>query len=75
MKHNGNHRETVKSYFRRTYTQQEIDYIEEKDGIFYAFEFKSNTKQQAKIPALFQQHYPNNEFTLINPESFIDFVS
>ena len=74
MKRNNNQREIVKSYFRRTYTQQEIDYIEEKDWYFYAFEFKSNSKTKTKVPQLFYDTYPNSSFSLINPETIIDFV-
>jgi predicted AAA+ superfamily ATPase len=40
MKYNAYHRNYVNTYFWRTKDQQEIDYIEEKDGIIYAFEFK-----------------------------------
>lgn len=74
MKRNANKREVVKSYFRRTYTQQEIDYIEEKDGHFFAFEYKSNSKTKAKVPQLFHDAYPNSTFTLINPDTVTDFV-
>lgn len=75
MKRNSNEREIIKSYFRRTYTQQEIDYIEEKDGQFFAFEFKSNSKSKAKIPQLFHDAYPNSNFVIINPDNILDFVS
>jgi len=74
MKHNANQRINVKSYFRRTYTQQEIDYIEEKDWLFFAFEFKSNPATKAKIPQLFADHYPNHTFTIINPTNISNLV-
>lgn len=74
MKRNHNARELIKSYFRRTYTQQEIDYVEEKDGYFFAFEFKSNPKTKVRIPQLFVDTYPNSSFTLINPDTVLDFV-
>lgn len=74
MKYNANNRHLVHSYFRRTYTQQEIDYIEEKDWILYAFECKSNPKSTVKIPPLFQEKYPNSIFTVINPTNIESFV-
>lgn len=74
MKRNNNQREIVKSYFWRTYTQQEIDYIEEKDGHFHAFEFKSNPKTKAKVPQIFCDAYPKSTFALINPDTIMDFV-
>lgn len=74
MKRNNNQRKVVKMYFRRTYTQQEIDYIEEKDGKFYAFEFKSNPKAKVKVPQLFLDTYPNSTFMVIHPDTIIDFL-
>ena len=74
MKRNNNKRELVKNYFRRTYTKQEIDYIEEKNWHFYAFEFKFNAKTKAKSPQLFSDAYPNNTFALINPQTVMSFL-
>lgn len=74
MKRNNNKRELVKNYFRRTYTQQEIDYIEEKNWHFYAFEFKFNAKTKAKSPQLFSDAYPNSTFALINPQTVMSFL-
>lgn len=62
----------VQSFFWRTYTQKEIDYIEEKEGGFKAFEFKWSLKKQGKLPADFAQAYNNPELKTINPENFSD---
>ena len=37
------------SWFWRTKQQNEIDYLEEKDGQLYAYEFKWNPQANAKI--------------------------
>lgn len=74
MKYNNNNRIISKNYFWRTYTQQEIDYVEEKDGHFFAFEFKSHTKNKAKVSQLFADAYPNHTFTLVNPDTIMSFV-
>ena len=42
----------AKSYFWRTTGQQEIDYIEEKDGRFTLFEIKSNPKKAEHLSFL-----------------------
>ncbi len=60
-------------YFWRTYDQQEIDLIEITDGKMSAFEFKWNSKN-ARIPAAFQNHYPDASYTVINRENFGDFI-
>jgi predicted AAA+ superfamily ATPase len=62
------------NYFWRTTTQQEIDFIEEKDGLLTAFEFKFNPKKQAKIPDSFAKAYPNHKFKLINSENWLELV-
>jgi len=42
LKYLGNNRLFANRFFWRTRSQQEIDYIEERDGILHAFEFKWN---------------------------------
>jgi predicted AAA+ superfamily ATPase len=63
------------TYFWRTHTQQEIDYIEESNGILYAFEFKWNEKKKAKIPNTFEAAYPQHEFQCINRTNYMDFIT
>ena len=64
----------ARGYFWRTHQQQEIDYIEEKDGVLSAFEFKWNPAQKAKLPATFAAHYPNAKFAVVNRENHQDFL-
>lgn len=61
-------------YFWRTKEQNEIDYIEERDGTLYAYEFKFNPKKKAKIPNSFVQNYPLSVFAEITPENIEDFI-
>jgi len=60
-------------YFWRTYEQQEIDYIEEREGKLFAYEFKWN-QASAKAPVKFLEAYPNSEFTVITKDNYIEFV-
>ena len=60
-------------YFWRTYDQKEIDYIEEREGKLFAYEFKWNDK--AKQPKEFLETYPNAEFKTINKENYLDFIN
>lgn len=65
----------AKSYFWRTKSQQEIDYIEESDGTFHAFELKWNPKRATTtLPASFTQTYPVTEATVITPENYLDYL-
>ncbi|MBO7074052.1 MAG: ATP-binding protein [Bacteroidales bacterium] len=63
-------RQFVNRYFWRTTQQQEIDYIEEADGHFTAYEFKWNPKKKAKISQTFLKAYPNTEMLTVNPDNF-----
>jgi len=60
------------SYFWRTYAGSEIDYIEETQGKYFAFEIKSG-KKKVKIPKTWQEQY-GNDFQLINKENYLDFI-
>jgi len=62
------------SYFWRTKNQQEIDYVEERDGKIYAFEFKWNANAKTKAPKLFSEKYPNSTFEVIHKENYEDFL-
>ncbi len=62
------------NYFWRTHAQQEIDYVEDRDGQLFAYEFKWNPKKKAKLPASFSKAYPNHSFEVITPENFEGFI-
>ncbi|MFY8189183.1 MAG: ATP-binding protein [Flavobacterium sp.] len=65
-----------RTYFWRTYQQQEIDWIEEINGSFSAFEFKWNTKSKhSKFPSTFLDHYPVLKTNVITPDNADDFLS
>jgi predicted AAA+ superfamily ATPase len=61
-------------FFWRTTQKQEIDYIEEYDGIFHAYEFKYNPKKKTRLPITFSKAYPNHEFKLVNNNNYNDFL-
>ena len=62
------------SYFWRTKNQQEIDYIEEKDGNISAFEFKWNFKKQPKINVSFKEVYNTENMQIISSDNIEDFL-
>ena len=64
----------AKSYFWRTTQQQEIDYIEEREGKLYAFEFKWNPLGKIKIPKTFLNSYSSAETEIITPKYFESFL-
>ncbi len=62
------------SYFWRTQDQQEIDYIEERDGKLYAYEMKWNIKKSPKLSKTFSNTYPQHEYSIINPSNYEQFL-
>ena len=59
-------------YFWRTKSQQEIDYIEESDGMFTAFEMKRSLKS---FPASFANAYAVAEQVVITPDNYLPYLS
>ena len=75
MKYLHYNKQYVNKYFRRTHAQQNIDYIEEQDGIIKAFEIKWNSKKKVLFSKTFTKAYPNNETYIVNPGNFESFLT
>lgn len=75
MKFNEYYKQYANRFFWRTKDQQEIDYIEEKNGVLYAFEFKWNANKKATISKTFTNAYPNSETKIITKENYDEFLS
>jgi predicted AAA+ superfamily ATPase len=74
MKRNAYRDYNCNTYFWRTTTQQEIDYIEDAGGRLHAFEFKWQLKKSVQFPNTFLEAYPGSETTVITRENFERFV-
>ncbi len=61
------------AYFWRTTQQQEIDYIEDRGGKIYAYEFKWNEKAKAKFSKTFTEAY-HPEQQIVNKDNFETFL-
>ena len=73
MKHNHYKGRWVKSYFWRTTALQEIDYIEEENGKFEAFEMKWNPrKANSVIPKPFLESYEVGYKSVITPQNYLE---
>lgn len=56
-------------YFWRTTQQQEIDFIEEQDGTFSAYEFKLNPAKKSSFSKTFTRSYNIKKTEIISPEN------
>lgn len=61
------------SYFWRTYSQQEIDLVEETGGKLCGFEIKWKAKK-ISAPTEWRKTYPAASFEVISPENYLDFI-
>lgn len=62
------------AYFWRTYDEQEIDLIEERDGKLFAFEVKWSAPKKTTPPKEWKQTYLHSEFHIIQRENYLDFI-
>ncbi|MCK5415908.1 ATP-binding protein [Candidatus Parcubacteria bacterium] len=71
MKYQAYHKIYANNYFWRAYSKAEIDFIEERDGKLYGFEFKWGNKK-GRIPQEWQKD-KNSEYKTISPDDVIGF--
>lgn len=72
LKRNASYKIRTNKYFWRTRNDSEVDYIEEKDGKFNAYDFKANYKFP-KTSELFNSMY-NADGKVINFENYREFI-
>ena len=60
-------------YFWRSWSQKEIDLIEEREGKLFGYEFKWGNKK-VKKPAEWQKAYPDSKFEVITQENYMEFI-
>ncbi len=65
---------TARSYFWRTTAQSEVDYVEETDGRFSAYEFKWNERRHPRRPMAFTAAYPESSWEVITSENYQGFL-
>ncbi|MEI7587173.1 ATP-binding protein [Runella sp.] len=62
------------TFFWRTQDQQEIDYIEERDGKMWAYEMKWSAKAKPSFSKTFTQAYPEHELQFINRDNYFEWL-
>lgn len=74
MKRNTYSMNYANCYFWRTTQQQEVDFIEDKDGVLNCYEFKWNPSKKIKLSTTFSSNYPESTFKLINKDNYLEFI-
>ncbi len=62
------------NYFWRTYDQQEIDWVEERGGALFGYEFKWK-KTKVSAPSQWVKAYPNATFEVIHRDNFYKWLT
>ena len=61
------------NFFWRTYDQKELDWVEDREGKLYGYEFKAG--QAVNAPKLWYETYPEASFECITPTNYLSFVT
>ena len=64
---------SVNTYFWRTHQQQEIDYLEERNGVLSGFELKWKGGKK-RAPKVFLSAYPGSRMEFVDRETYDQFV-
>jgi uncharacterized protein len=67
-------RKHANNFFWRTYDQQEVDWVEERDGSISATEFKW-TGSKSKLPAAWRKSYPDSQFNVISQDNYLEWLT
>lgn len=62
------------NYFWRTYTQKEVDFVEEREGKLFGYEIKWSKDKPVREPKEWRQIYSNAKYKIIHPENYLEFI-
>lgn len=65
--------QSANNYFWRTYRQQELDFVEEREGRLFGYEMKWG-KARVKPPTEWLSAYPEAAFSLVTQDNYLEFV-
>lgn len=60
-------------HFWRTWDQEEIDFVEEREGKLFGYEFKWG-KQKTKEPKSWRKTYPGASYEIITPKNYLEIL-
>lgn len=63
------------NYFWRTYDQKEIDWVEEREGKIFAYEFKRKMPARNNPPKDFMKAYSDARFECVHSDNYLEFIT
>jgi predicted AAA+ superfamily ATPase len=73
LKMNFNNGNLVNTFFWRTHQQQEIDYLEERNGVLTGFEFKWKSDKR-RVPQIFLETYSGSHVEFVDNQNYGSFA-
>lgn len=61
------------NFFWRSWSKKEVDFIEEREGKLFGYEFKWGAKI-SKPPKLWLESYPQSTWEVINKDNYLEFI-
>lgn len=61
-------------YFWRTYTQQEVDFVEDGDGKIDGYEIKWNLKKSNVSERAWKKAYPKASYTVVTKDNYLKYL-
>jgi len=74
LKHRAHQSIYANMYFWRTYNQQEIDLVEDRDGKLHGYEMKWSTSKMPNAPHQWTEAYSNSSYEIITPDTYQKFI-
>lgn len=62
------------NFFWRTWEKKEIDWVEEREGKLFAYEFKWK-EEKVKPPKDFLENYKESVYKVVNKDNYLEFIS
>ena len=60
-------------YYWRTYTGAELDYVEERNGTLFGYEYKWGNRV-SRPEKSWKEAYPQSEYLMVNRDNYLDFI-
>lgn len=74
LKHRAHQSIYANMYFWRTYNQQEIDLVEDRDGKLHGYEMKWSASKMPNAPHQWTEAYSNSSYEIITPDTYQKFI-
>ena len=74
LKYQEYRRKRANNYFWRTYDKQEIDWVEERSGRLYGYEFKWQEKKH-KVPSQWKKMYQKASYQVIHQGNYWEWLT